>query len=444
MRRSWKLALLSVSATILLAGCSGSGKAGDGAQTKEAAISKDAAQEPVKLILYTYSSSLTDAEFQQYIVGPVQRKYPNISFQLINRNGDENTPEKLMASGTYPDLLLVSNIYIGMFNQLGMNMDMSELSKKNKLDVNRFDAGAMEAIKQFGTKDQLFGIPFSMNYGMTIYNKDIFNQFGVTYPKDKMTWNEMLDLGKKLTRKERDVSYIGIDPGPVDQMKEQYSLPYVDEKQEKPVLNSDGYQKLFTLLKQFYEVPGFIGDKGKYDYGRNAFMKDKTVAMMPTWGNGVVGLLEEAAQQGNQVNWDLVTQPVFADRPELGRPANMPVFMMFPKSPNKEAAFRVIETLVSDEVQTDLNKKGRLTVLNDEAIKKQFASELKSFQGKNVQAVFKLKQAPGTVLTDYDVELKKILGEAAKDMAQTGKDVNTTLREAQNKAEKKMAELKAK
>jgi multiple sugar transport system substrate-binding protein len=118
--------------------------------------------------------------------------------------------------------------------------------------------------------------------------------------------------------------------------------------------------------------------------------------------------------------------------------------MVFPKSPNKDAAFRVIETLVSDEVQTSLNKKGRLTVLNDENIKKQFASELKSFQGKNVQAVFKLKQAPGTVLTDYDVELKKMIQEAAKDMAQNGKDVNTALREAQDKAVKKMAELKAK
>ncbi|TMV50039.1 extracellular solute-binding protein [Paenibacillus mesophilus] len=439
MRKRWKLAILSMSITALLAGCSGGQTSGS-----EGKKQTEAPQAPVKLIVYTYSSSLTDAEFQQYFVEPVQRKYPHISFTLINRNGDENTPEKLMATGTYPDILLVSNIYIGMFNQLGMNMDLSEMVQKTKMNVSKFDPGAMDAIRQFGTKSQLFAIPFSMNYGMTAYNKDIFDQFGVSYPKDKMTWNEMLDLGKKLTRKEKGISYIGIDPGPVDQMKEQYSLPYVDEKQEKPVINTDGYQKLFSLLKQFYEVPGYIGDKAKFDYGRNAFVKDRNLAMLPTWGNGVLGTLEETAQQGVQLNWDLVTQPVFADRPDYGRPANMPVFMVFPKSPNKDAAFRVIETLVSDEVQTALNKKGRLTVLNDENIKKQFASELKSFQGKNVQAVFKLKQAPGTVLTDYDVELKKIVQEAAKDMAQNGKDVNTALREAQDKAVKKMAELKSK
>jgi multiple sugar transport system substrate-binding protein len=78
----------------------------------------------------------------------------------------------------------------------------------------------------------LYALPFSMNYGMTIYNKDIFDKFGIPYPKDMMTWNEMLDLGKKLTKLEQGVQYVGIDPGPIDQLKEQYSLPYVNERQD--------------------------------------------------------------------------------------------------------------------------------------------------------------------------------------------------------------------
>ncbi|MCC2683368.1 MAG: family 1 extracellular solute-binding protein, partial [Paenibacillaceae bacterium] len=117
--------------------------------------------------------------------------------------------------------------------------------------------------------------------------------------------------------------------------------------------------------------------------------------------------------------------------------------MIFPKSPHQDAAFQVIQTLTSDETQTMLNKNGRLTVLNSNDIKNQFASDLKSFKGKNIQSVFKLKQAPGVVLSDYDVELKKLIQNAAKDMAQNGKDVNTVLREAQDKAEKAMAEVKS-
>jgi multiple sugar transport system substrate-binding protein len=441
-----KKSLLSIIAfalsATLIAGCG----AGSGSSPDQAAADKSVkppSNEPVKLTVYGYSSSLTDSEFQKYFVEPVQKKYPNISFDLVTRAGDKNTPEQIIASGAYPDLLFVSNIYIGMFNGLGMTMDMAPMAKKEKLDPSRFDPGAMEAIRQFGGKDRLYAFPFSMNYGMTLYNKDIFDKFGVPYPKDMMTWNDMLELGKKLTRQDQGTQYIGIDPGPVDQMKEEYSLPYVDAKQEKPVLTSDGFQKLFALLKQFYEVPGFIGDKKKFEYGKNAFMKDKNVAMLPTWGNGVVGMLEDAADQGQSMNWDFVTQPMFADHPGVGRPANMPVLMIFPKSPHQDAAFQVIQTLTSDETQTMLNKNGRLTVLNSNDIKNQFASDLKSFKGKNIQSVFKLKQAPGVVLSDYDVELKKLIQNAAKDMAQNGKDVNTVLREAQDKAEKAMAEVKS-
>jgi multiple sugar transport system substrate-binding protein len=148
------------------------------------------------------------------------------------------------------------------------------------------------------------------------------------------------------------------------------------------VLNSDGYQKLHTLLKSFYEIPGFIGDSNRYEYGRNAFFKDRNLAILPTWGNAVVGMLEDDAQKGQTINWDIVTQPVFSEKPNIGRPANMPVLMVSPQSSHAEAAFKVINILVSDEVQTLLNKSGRMTVLNDDNIKKQFASDLKSFQGK--------------------------------------------------------------
>jgi hypothetical protein len=42
------------------------------------------------------------------------------------------------------------------------------------------------------------------------------------------------------------------------------------------------------------------------------------------------------------------------------------------------------------------------------------------------------------------VELKKIVQNAAKDMAQNGKDVNTVMREAQNSAEIKLVQMKQK
>lgn len=242
---------------------------------------------------------------------------------------------------------------------------------------------------------------------------------------------------------DQGVQYIGIDPGPADQMKEQYALPYMDEKLEKPILHSEGFKKVFGTLKQFYEVPGFVTSDGTYTYGRNAFIINKSVAMLPTWADAVVGMLEDEAQSGRPLNWDFVTQPVFADQPGIGRPGNMPVIMISPKSENAEAAFQAMQILVSDEAQTNMNRNGKLTVLNDKDIQLQFGSHLKSFQSKNIPAIFKLEKSKSLLLTDYDVELKRIIQNAAKDMALSGKDVNTILREAQENAEKTVSQLKS-
>ncbi|CAG7636373.1 ABC transporter substrate-binding protein [Paenibacillus allorhizosphaerae] len=401
-----------------------------------------ASHEPVKLIVYSYSAGIQDSEFQKFFVEPIRNKYPNISMQLVSRNGDKNTPEQVIASGELPDLILTSNVYIGMFNKLGLGMDLSGLAKKHNLSFDKFDPAGMAAIKQFGDKGEVYAVPFSMNYGMMVYNKDIFNKFGVPFPTDGMTWDQTIELAKKLTRKEDGIQYIGVDPDYPENLTRQYSLPYVDEKEERPLINTQGYKTAFSKLKAIYEIPGFIGEKNKFMYASNGFFKDRILAMYPVWGDGVVGTLEDTASQGNPVNWDMVTYPSFEDRPGIGKPVDLHLMMLSPKSKHQEEAFQVIAALVSDEAQIAMNKTGRMTSLNNDSVKKTYASELKSFQGKNVQAVFKTKPAPIVKPTDYDLPFKQLIRDGAKDMAQNNKDVNTVLREVQDKAEKAMLEVK--
>ncbi|WP_028550143.1 ABC transporter substrate-binding protein [Paenibacillus sp. UNC451MF] len=403
---------------------------------------KSESNEPVKLVVYSYSSGIQESEFQKFFVEPVQKKYPNISMQLVSRNGDKDTPEQIIASGNLPDLILTSNVYIGMFNKLGLGMDLNELAKKNNLDFNRFDPVGMGAIKQFGDKGEVYAVPFSMNYGLMLYNKDIFDKFGVPYPQDGLTWDQAIAVAKQLTRKEDGIQYIGIDPDYPENVTRQYSLPYVDEKEEKPEINTPGYKAAFSKLKAMYEIPGFIGEKNKFMYTSNGFFKDRLLAMYPVWGDGVVGTIEDMAQQGSSVNWDMVTYPSFEDRPGVGKPVDLHLMMLSPKSKHQEEAFKVISTLVSDEAQITMNKTGRMTSLNNDAVKKTYASELKGFQGKNVQAVFKTKQAPIVKPTDYDLPFKQLIRDGAKDMAINHKDVNTVLREIQEKAEKTMTDMK--
>ncbi len=98
----------------------------------------------------------------------------------------------------------------------------------------------------------------------------------------------------------------------------------------------------------------------------------------------------------------------------------------------------------SGSAQSMINKFGRLSVLNDPAIQKDFASDLKIFEGKNLAGIFSVKPAPLPRGSMYDSKMYSILNEANKDMITGGKDINTVLREAEEKANKYIEEEKLK
>jgi multiple sugar transport system substrate-binding protein len=54
-----------------------------------------------------------------------------------------------------------------------------------------------------------YGMPVSTTSGALFHNKDLFDKFGVPYPKDGMTWDVLYELAKKMTRNEGGVQYKG-------------------------------------------------------------------------------------------------------------------------------------------------------------------------------------------------------------------------------------------
>lgn len=47
------------------------------------------------------------------------------------------------------------------------------------------------------------------NTEAVFYNKDLFDKFGIDYPTDNMTWDEMYELSKNMTRSDGDIQYYG-------------------------------------------------------------------------------------------------------------------------------------------------------------------------------------------------------------------------------------------
>ncbi|CAG7643202.1 ABC transporter substrate-binding protein [Paenibacillus allorhizosphaerae] len=393
-------------------------------------------KEPVTVTMYNHFNNISEDRIQQFLIEPLKQKLPHVTLQVI-KHEKGSTLEELVAAGSFPDLYYGSNV--GFISYLTMNLqnNMNDLFKKHNVDLGRFEPWSTDAIKLFGNNGEMYGIPFSANYGALLYNKDIFDRFGVPYPKDGMTWDEVTDLGRKLTRVDNGVQYIGFDPGTVSNMASGISLTYLDEKANKSLFNNEDWKRIFAQFKNAYSAPGYV-QNGKFDYGMNGFVKDKVVAMLPVWALQVLNAQKEL----EGMNWDMVTVPNFKERLGQGRSVDIHMLAVSSVSKNKDAAMEVLKVITSDEVQMKMSQLGTPSVLKNEEIKKSYGTQVAQYKGKNSQALFKTKPGAPYLITKNENLIRAFPDNARKELATGSKDVNTVAREMEEQANQKLAEAK--
>jgi multiple sugar transport system substrate-binding protein len=398
-----------------------------------------AVNEPVTVKFAASGGMFPQEDFIRYVADPVKKKYPHITLQRINTSDKGMSLDELVAAGEIPDI--VANYpgpAGGKLRDLGLVFNMEPLMKTYNFDLGRFAPEAVETLKIAGGQDYLVGLPAYTNAFALFYNKDIFDKFGVAYPKDGMFWEEIADLAKKLTRVEGGVQYRGIFPDGIGRIQQQLSIPFADFNKHQSLVYTDAWQQAFQLWGSLFMIPGLSeGDFKVPNAGRNqqAFI-DGTLAMIASHTNLLFSL-----RTTPQVNWDMVTYPQNKKAPGIGQRLDSPILSITAQSKAKDAAFQVIETILSDEVQTDMMRNGRMTVLKDEKIKMEFGKALTEFQGKNLAAMTKLKFAvmtPFEYLPDGDVN--RILSNAFNAYIANEKDLNTALREADEEMNKLIQE----
>jgi multiple sugar transport system substrate-binding protein len=443
MNRTSRLAALAlICSSIAIAGCSGSGEEAPDAQGVSATPAAKSSNEPINLTVYQRFANITDAEFEQFFVQPIKRKYPHITLSLV-RNGKGTAIEELLASGSVPDLFFLDND-ITTFKKLDIAYDLTDAVKTSKLDLSKFDAAAIDAIKKYSGEGKLLALPFSLNWFGLFYNKDIFDKFNAPYPKDKMTWEDITELARRTTRYEANVQVFGLDPRTPSYVAGGLSLPIVDPATNKALVNTDAWKRVLQMMKGIYDIPGNTPDKSVYGTAP-LFFQNRVIGMYAYWGIGVVNQLEELQKKGNPMNWDMVTTPNFKEALGTGQAVNIHNLMISRASKHKEQAFQIVQELLSEEVQTLAVRSARMSSLTKLQAQTIFGENLQTMQGKNKSGVVAVKSAKLPNPTEYDSRVQGIVNTKFTDVLYAGKDINTALREAEEDANKMIkADLDAK
>ncbi|GAA3402282.1 ABC transporter substrate-binding protein [Paenibacillus hodogayensis] len=412
-------------AVVVLAGCSKtSGGEGEKAGAGVSAIST----QPVTLTAAIDGINVDD-RLRELIIQQLQQKHPNITLQIFSPVKG-TTLNELIVAGETPDIIFTFNGNLLSYRDRDLLYDMSPMLKTHNVDLNKFDAGIIRDIRIASAKDEIYALPFSLNFHALYYNKDLFDKFGVPYPQDGMNWDQTLDLAKRVTRNEGGTQYRGLDTGNgVLWIAQPLSAAAVDPLTEKASVNTEDWKKVFNLVKSIYSIPG-------NDRKADAFLKDKTLAMQLQL-NMLISL-EKATSEG--LNWDIAQYPSYPERPNTYGNASVQALAVTKSSKYKEQAMQVISMVTSDEFQLASSKKGWMPAVKNPDIQKAFGTDVPYLNGKKLASIFKSKPVPYPVSSQYRAKAESILQNQFTQFLNNASDVNTALAKAEEEINKMIAE----
>jgi multiple sugar transport system substrate-binding protein len=433
MQKTWtfkSFAILSLALFVSACGSSTPSKTEDPAAKPSPAVNN----QPVTVKIAVHAGIVNDADLKRYFIDPVKQKFPHITIERINTADKGSTLNELVAANAIPDMVINYPYNLTDLTKLGIDYNMDALIKTHGIDLNRISPEYLESIKVVNGFNYYTGLPMNNNTFALFYNKDIFDRFGVPYPKDGMTWDEVREVAVKLTRNDGGVQYYGLFPDNVYRGAYQASLPFVDLKNNKSVFQTDEWKNLFQLWYNLYTYPGapIMPKEMNTVHG----FKTGQIAMFSGYSGQLPDLLGM-----KDLKWDVVTYPSNKVAPGVGQRVDSPMMSITSTSKVKDAAMQIISVILSDEVQTEMTKNLQSSVLKDPKINAQFGKANPELSSKNVVAFTKPKVA---VLKPFGfVPVGSAAGipiAAFTDLLYAGKDVNTVLREADEKMSKVIAE----
>jgi multiple sugar transport system substrate-binding protein len=372
--------------------------------------------------------------FDEQIGRYLRQKFPDIQFKHVAWNNPGSQYEDLIKAGTYPDLIF-DEIRRNSFRQIQrfhMEYDLTDLIHKYHFDTGELSPPDMQR-SIAASEGKLYSLPFNSNDWVLLYNKDIFDQFGVEYPVDGMTWDEAYEKAKLLTRQSGETTYKGFQMNPAHYLTfNQLAEPALDPSEDKASMTTDGWVKLVNNIKRFFEIPGNQLVK------TNQFSKGNVAMIVDTLENAI-----KIIDNNKSIRFDISSVPVFPEMPFNKFQPNTNGMFITKQSAHKDLAFQVMAYLLSPEYQVELSKQGVMSPLSNEAIQLSFGKNLPEWAGKHTRSLFYLKNArpplrkPGLTFIDTDSDMVwKLISTESKDtrtaLRMTDAAMNTSIQVARN------------
>jgi ABC-type glycerol-3-phosphate transport system substrate-binding protein len=156
-----------------------------------------------KTIKVTFWGSPEEITIITESIKPWESQHPNIKvrFEHTPFSGYASKILTRVAGGAAPDIIATE---VNMFVNFASKKVLENITPYVEQDAAFSKEDFFpEVLKRFTVNGQLLAIPRdTAPFACVFYNKELFDQQALPYPKDDWTWDEMLDLAARLTKKD--------------------------------------------------------------------------------------------------------------------------------------------------------------------------------------------------------------------------------------------------
>ena len=111
------------------------------------------------------------------------------------------------SGGTLPDVFWMHSNTVQMYMDYDLLLDLTDyVAKDDAIDLNNYYQGIVDLYTR-DSDNKVFALPKDHDTIALLYNKAIFDQYGVEYPNDNWTWEDMYEAAKQITEKSEGSVY---------------------------------------------------------------------------------------------------------------------------------------------------------------------------------------------------------------------------------------------
>jgi multiple sugar transport system substrate-binding protein len=355
--------------------------------------------------------------------------HPNITMEYMelveenryyygeNQNQEERPDpykklKEAMTGPNPPDVVFLNYNNLGDLVDENLLMPLDAYITKDEMDLTKFVPAVIEGIKRYGD-GQMYALAPYFSSSAIIYNQGIFDNAGVPYPTDEMTWSETFDLARRVSGGEGEdrnfgfafTTYQGSDPfWDLQQYTAPLQLKTFDDNGDKMTVDSaqwaDAWEMMVSLRQEKitpeppnYEEMDHSEPRSYNPFEHDVFMSGKVAMAIADshYLNQIIDANKNADRiEGyDPIRWDIVSLPTHPEAPGIGGNVWMNGIMAInAKAQNPDAAWDFVK-FVNGEDFARIKSKSSYQLMSYQEYNKPRGGE-----SYNMEAFYKLSPAP--------------------------------------------------